>query len=400
MYDFHNKRNKMNRQNSSPNGDKYTYLRWQNFYILFSTLVVCLSITTFICATMPNYRLETVWSCSYQLGRMTTASAAAAEGTSVAFQALLAAVPPAGEIALNISSVNGSSCYLGSPYFEWEEGVVPLESGTGPAGFIHPDLKELPEVMSLGGIIYESGDGFVVDNVNTTIDNCLCTATETAKLDKTLEDIDFACFIFFAAEAVIRFLAYRKKKKWFWNILNWVDLIALVPGIYGLVFYHLYGKDTLTTTTDVIDAGASEGALDQASALHVFRVVRMVRMFRLLRLSKYFVGITIFAKAINDSKKALLQLFFMIMIVSIVFATIIFHIEHEDEEPFGTSFQSIPSGIWWASEHTAAHPVHHVSFLHTPCYQYPNACTRTLSRFVVAIPFLKKKKTMLTCAHH
>lgn len=344
---------------------------WQKVYTLLSTAVVFVSIVTFVMATMPAYRLETKWICSYGLPALQANGSAVA--TAVAGDAALDAT--AHGFSLSDFDFDGANddtggtidaaaaldaqvaavCYLGSPYFEWDNGVTPVPSGVDSTGFIDPDLKENPVVSSLGGILLQSGAGFVADNTSTTVDNCVCIATETARLDDTLETIDYVCFIFFAVEALVRFLGYKKKKKWLFSWLNWVDIVALVPSVYGLILIQIHGEAVLTTTPDMIHAAtaargvdAEHGAaaadlhendwtrFDQANALHIFRVVRIVRMFRLLRLSRYFVGITIFAKAINDSKMALFQLFVMIMIVSVIFATILFHIEHEDEEPFGT----------------------------------------------------------------
>lgn len=219
------------------------YTMWQNLYTIFSTLVVFLSVTTFIMATMPHYRLQTVWACSYELEALNgiasaaeeaatragagagdaaaagaaaaaAAASAAGEATAGAVQALFAAVLPAGEVAYNATASVENYCYVGSPFFQWGEGVVPLATGVSATGYMDTELKESPVVVSLSGIAYESRNGFVPDNANTTIDNCFCAATERHTLNEMLELIDFACFVFFATEALVRFLAGGNSRPW------------------------------------------------------------------------------------------------------------------------------------------------------------------------------------------
>ena len=231
-------------QHDANDNQHHDYTKWQNMYTIFSTLLVFLSVTTFIMATMPHYRLQTVWACSYELealngiasaaeeaaaragvgagdaaaaGAAAATAAASAGGDSAAagaVQALFAAVLPAGEVAYNATASVENYCYVGSPFFQWGEGVVPLETGIGATGYMDAELKGSPVVVSLSGIAYESRNGFVPDNANTTIDNCFCAATERDTLNEMLELIDFACFVYFAAEALVRFLAGGNSRPW------------------------------------------------------------------------------------------------------------------------------------------------------------------------------------------
>lgn len=304
-YDAHDGARESALMSKEEDEHKNTYRNAQGVYTLVSMSIVLISIIIFIMDTMPWYRLGTQWDCT-------------------------------------ISNATTDACHLGSAAFKWDADVLakhataPLVDGIGDNGYIHEDLKASPHVTSISGIITMDGVTFAADDPSTGNDNCDCIADEVIRVSATLEKIDLVCFVFFVVEVVVRFLSWRSKKHWFWNIMVWIDILALVPNI---IKYAVESEDGTSTTYE---------STNRSNALYALRVLRMVRMFRLFRLSRYFAGITIFAKAISDSRQALFQLFICIIVVSVMFATIMFYIEHTLEDVGFGRFHSIPYGMWWS----------------------------------------------------
>lgn len=106
--------------------------------------------------------------------------------------------------------------------------------GVGPNGYLSDERVENPIEISLSGVADANGGGWAPDITSSTDDNCVCMATEVTHIDPTLDTIDFICFIFFSFEVVVRFLAYKSKHKWASVLLNWIDVLALLPSIIKL----------------------------------------------------------------------------------------------------------------------------------------------------------------------
>ena len=76
--------------------------------------------------------------------------------------------------------------------------------------------------------------------------------------------------------------------------------------------------------------------------VQVFRIARIMRIFKLARRS---VGLQSMAYTVKNSWQDLFLLASLIMIGMLVFGSVEFFIEGEEED---TGFYSIPQGMWWA----------------------------------------------------
>eukprot|EP00039_Didymoeca_costata_P010006 m.133689 g.133689 ORF g.133689 m.133689 type:complete len:510 (-) comp14678_c0_seq1:41-1570(-) len=127
--------------------------------------------------------------------------------------------------------------------------------------------------------------------------------------------LDAVCVAIFTIEYAWRFLVAANKFKFFFNVMNIIDFLAILP------FYLAF---------------AIEG--DGADALGVLRVLR------LLKVSRYSTGMQDMALCMYASRSEL-TLFAMILAVSaVLFSSAVYFAE---ESVADTQFQSIPEGFWW-----------------------------------------------------
>lgn len=75
------------------------------------------------------------------------------------------------------------------------------------------------------------------------------------------------------------------------------------------------------------------------------RYLRMLRMLRLLKLTHYFKGLNLFIHVLKQELATISAALFIMMILVIFSASIIYGVEHAAQPEV---FDSIPSAIWWA----------------------------------------------------
>lgn len=169
-------------------------------------------------------------------------------------------------------------------------------------------------------------DGSACTEAQNGTATCECTIHEVENQDPVLYALEAAFIAWFTFELVFRFLVSPNKGTFWVDFLNWVDLIAILP------FYITLGL-------------SNEG---DASKLSILRVIRLIRVFRVFKLSRHSAGLQIIGKAFYRSKNELAQLLIFVGIAVILFASAIFYCEYQDEDPFGTPYNSIPGTFWWA----------------------------------------------------
>jgi hypothetical protein len=142
--------------------------------------------------------------------------------------------------------------------------------------------------------------------------------------------IETICIVWFTAEFAIRFAACPDHLRFFKNLLNIIDLVAIVP-------YYV------TLGAVLVDDARSSG---QAMSLAILRVVRLVRVFRIFKLSRHSKGLQILGRTIRASMRELGLLIFFLMICVVLFSSAVYFAEAEMAEQ--SHFRSIPDAFWWA----------------------------------------------------
>ncbi|CAG0904316.1 unnamed protein product, partial [Darwinula stevensoni] len=169
--------------------------------------------------------------------------------------------------------------------------------------------------------------------------------------------IETICIVWFSFELLVRFLACPDKFKFFKDVMNVIDLIAIIPYF-------------ITLATVVTEAEADPNEIrppstghdrggNQAMSLAILRVIRLVRVFRIFKLSRHSKGLQILGRTLKASMRELGLLIFFLFIDwrecmtwilllptgVILFSSAVYFAEAGTDKSF---FKSIPDAFWWA----------------------------------------------------
>ncbi|XP_053320647.1 potassium voltage-gated channel subfamily A member 2-like [Spea bombifrons] len=142
--------------------------------------------------------------------------------------------------------------------------------------------------------------------------------------------IETLCIIWFSFELLVRFFACPSKPAFFKNMMNVIDIVAIIPYF-------------ITLGTELAEQQGSNG--QQAMSLAILRVIRLVRVFRIFKLSRHSKGLQILGKTLQASMRELGLLIFFLFIGVILFSSAVYFAETDDPDSL---FTSIPDAFWWA----------------------------------------------------
>jgi hypothetical protein len=148
--------------------------------------------------------------------------------------------------------------------------------------------------------------------------------------------IETVCIIWFTFEFVTRFAAAPDRVMFFKNIMNLIDLVAIVP------YFVTLGT---ALVEDQVGGRGGSRTNNQAMSLAILRVIRLVRVFRIFKLSRHSKGLQILGQTIRASMRELGLLIFFLFICVVLFSSAVFFAEAEAQD---THFKSIPDAFWWA----------------------------------------------------
>lgn len=141
--------------------------------------------------------------------------------------------------------------------------------------------------------------------------------------------IETACIVWFTSELLVRFASCPEKLGFFKNIMNCIDIVAIIPYF-------------ITLGTVIADEQKSN---NQAMSLAILRVIRLVRVFRIFKLSRHSKGLQILGQTLKASMRELGLLIFFLFIGVILFSSAVYFAEADSEQ---SHFKSIPDAFWWA----------------------------------------------------
>ncbi|XP_026773972.1 shaker-related potassium channel tsha2-like [Pangasianodon hypophthalmus] len=141
--------------------------------------------------------------------------------------------------------------------------------------------------------------------------------------------LETLCIAWFSFEMFVRFMSCPSKSAFYKDIMNTIDIIAIVP------YFITLG----------LELAEHRGNAQQAASLTVLRVIRLVRVFRIFKLSRHSKGLQILGRTLHASMRELGLLIFFLVIGIVLFSSAVFFAEVDDPE---SSFTSIPESFWWA----------------------------------------------------
>ena len=153
--------------------------------------------------------------------------------------------------------------------------------------------------------------------------------TEYTTVHPALIYLDYICIAYFTLEFFVRVLFCPDKIQFFKALLNWVDLLSILP---------FYFEEIITTIEENLESSAFVQFLDS---------MRLIRIFRILKLTRHFSGLKIIGHTVRASAKELALLIMFLLISVLIFACLIYYAESLKEHD-KNSFKTIPVGFWWA----------------------------------------------------
>ncbi|XP_007568957.1 potassium voltage-gated channel subfamily A member 2b [Poecilia formosa] len=144
--------------------------------------------------------------------------------------------------------------------------------------------------------------------------------------------VETLCIIWFSFEFLVRFFACPSKAGFFGNIMNIIDIVAIIPYF-------------ITLGTELAERPEDSQAGQQAMSLAILRVIRLVRVFRIFKLSRHSKGLQILGQTLKASMRELGLLIFFLFIGVILFSSAVYFAEADEPH---SQFSSIPEAFWWA----------------------------------------------------
>ena len=159
--------------------------------------------------------------------------------------------------------------------------------------------------------------------------------------------IETACIVWFTVELLVRFASCPDHAAFFRNIMNLIDLVAIIPYFVSLatVLAEAGSPDGSGTPAPPSGGGAT-GPGGRGMSLAVLRVVRLVRVFRIFKLSRHSKGLQILGQTIRASMRELGLLIFFLFICVVLFSSAVYFAEVDGVHR--SQFNSIPDAFWWA----------------------------------------------------
>lgn len=149
-------------------------------------------------------------------------------------------------------------------------------------------------------------------------------------LHPALYYMDSTCTLVFFTELTLRLICSPSKCKFFKSAFNIIDIFCVLPMTIVLLLQW--------TTPDFWSGSHFYLMISYLSLASVLRV------FRLFKLARHYRGFKILHLAVRSSMKELFLLFSLIATGMVIFSTLVYYAEFNEEN----GFTSIPIGFWWS----------------------------------------------------
>ena len=188
--------------------------------------------------------------------------------------------------------------------------------------FSNPTSSLLARLVGIIGI-----STLVLSILITCLESYSRFSTPKTKIDHTVKRaaiiLNNLCYIWFTTEFVIRLICCASKKQFFKSLLNWIDLLAILPFYIQLI----------------VESQA------QMTPLSVLKVLRIFRIARILKVSRYSRGMRALIYTFYASRRELGLFFFILFISTMLSAVLTYYAEMNSKEK---SLITIPEALWWS----------------------------------------------------
>ncbi|XP_051970070.1 potassium voltage-gated channel subfamily C member 1 [Xyrauchen texanus] len=150
------------------------------------------------------------------------------------------------------------------------------------------------------------------------------TSEDFSRLIGVLDIVELVCLIWFIIEFLLRAVSCPSKLRFFMNVLNIVDLLALFPWFFRWCSWK-----------------HCEGVV---GFLHVMRCIRVLHVFKLMQ---HVLGVRVLNYTLRVSAPALCSVPVTLFSFTLIFGTMAYYAELLSSDPY-TQFKDIPTSFWWA----------------------------------------------------
>nr|XP_031827977.1 potassium voltage-gated channel protein Shaker isoform X2 [Nomia melanderi] len=178
---------------------------------------------------------------------------------------------------------------------------------------------------------------------NTTTNGTKIEEDEVPDITDPFFLIETICIIWFTFELSVRFLACPNKLNFFRDVMNFIDIIAIIP--YFITLGTVMAEEEETIDLPKAPVSPQDKSTNQAMSLAILRVIRLVRVFRIFKLSRHSKGLQILGRTLKASMRELGLLIFFLFIGVVLFSSAVYFAEAGTQDSF---FKSIPDAFWWA----------------------------------------------------
>ncbi|KAJ7365447.1 Potassium voltage-gated channel sub A member 2 [Desmophyllum pertusum] len=192
--------------------------------------------------------------------------------------------------------------------------------------FEYPKYSKVAKLVATFSITFIAVSIYVLCAETIDHDTTSTTDSETSEhMDDELallyDLLESVCISWFTLEFLLRFVSCPNKLRFMLDILNLIDLAAIVP----YYFQRALG-DSESEAKDIVDA---------------FRLLRVSRLFKLAR---HLDELKVLAKTVRSTWRELVMILFFILITTAIFSGWTFYAENEAQQD---SFSSIPASAWF-----------------------------------------------------
>ncbi|XP_023336409.1 potassium voltage-gated channel protein Shab [Eurytemora carolleeae] len=164
----------------------------------------------------------------------------------------------------------------------------------------------------------------------------------------------------FTLEFLVRLVCCPSKVDFLKKTMNWIDLLAIIP------YYVTVGLQSYGVLDQVEDQGLQLGVGEGEEELHpgtdpgngdvsrtaqyfrllkLARIVKTLRIIRIFKLARHSTGLQALGNTMKSNYKELGLLFLLLGMGAIMFASLIYVFEKEDND---STFKTMFDAYWWA----------------------------------------------------